>query len=144
VPLAEKIVPKAEGRSVTQLGRSHGHRCGHHATEGQSASVIVVYFNSIPCGEHQGAAIACKRLEVDETIPQGAIWIDLINPTVEEDRKVEDFVGGPVPTKSDPDYTEPLEARSYRSQAMFQAVNEQHGRMQWPRKIRNRKKLKRS
>jgi magnesium transporter len=74
--------------------------------------VIVVYFNSIPfaVGEQQGITIARKQLEVDETIPPGAIWIDLIDPPVEEDRKVEDFVGGPVPTKSDPDYTEPLEA----------------------------------
>jgi magnesium transporter len=84
-----------------------------------SASVIVVYFSSIPCGKQQGAAIACKRLEVDETIPQGAIWIDLINPTVEEDRKVEDFVGGPVPTKSDPDYTEPLEAHNAENGARY-------------------------
>jgi magnesium transporter len=83
------------------------------ATEGRrdgSTSVIVVYFNSIPFGERHGATIACKQVEVDETIPQGAIWIDLINPTVKEDRKVEDFVGGPAPSKSDPDYTEPLEA----------------------------------
>jgi hypothetical protein len=39
--------------------------------------VIVVYFNSIPFGERHGATIACKQVEVDETIPQGAIWIDL-------------------------------------------------------------------
>jgi magnesium transporter len=72
--------------------------------------VIVVYFNSIPLREQHCTTIACKQVEVGETIPQGAIWIDLFNPTITEDRKVEDFVGGPVPTKSDPDYTEPLEA----------------------------------
>ena len=65
--------------------------------------MIVVYSNSIPFGEQQGATITRKLVEVDETIPHGAIWIDLANPTVEEDRKVEDFVGGPIPTKSDPD-----------------------------------------
>src|SRR5271167_1785281 len=92
------------------------------ATEGRldgSASVIVVYFNSIPFGEQHGATIACKQVEVGETIPQGAIWIDLFNPTITEDRKVEDFVGGPVPTKSDPDYTEPLEAHYAENGARY-------------------------
>ena len=74
--------------------------------------MIVVYVNSNPCtlGEQHGATIVRKRLGADETIPPGAVWIDLIDPTVEEDRKVEGFIGGTVPTKSDPDYTEPLEA----------------------------------
>ena len=72
--------------------------------------MIVVYFSSIRPGEQQGATITRKQVEVDETIPRGALWIDLISPTAEEVRKVQDFVGGPVPTKSDPDYTEPLEA----------------------------------
>jgi len=32
-----------------------------------------------------------------------AIWIDLIEPTVEEDRKVHEFLGVPVPTRANPD-----------------------------------------
>jgi magnesium transporter len=52
-----------------------------------------------------------KLLEPSELrISPCAIWIDLIEPTVEEDRKVQDFVGVPVPTKADPDYSEPPEA----------------------------------
>jgi hypothetical protein len=81
--------------------------------------VIVVYFNSVPFGEQQGATITRKQVEVDETIPHGEIWIDLANPTVEEDRKVEDFVGGPVLTRSDPDYTEPLEAHYAENGALY-------------------------
>jgi magnesium transporter len=46
----------------------------------------------------------------DQQVSPNAIWIDLIEPTVEEDRKVQEFVGVPVPTKADPDYTEPPEA----------------------------------
>jgi magnesium transporter len=42
-------------------------------------------------------------------MPPGAIWIDLFAPTVEEDCMVEEFVGAPIPTKADPDYTEPPE-----------------------------------
>jgi magnesium transporter len=57
----------------------------------------------------KSASIGPKQLAEDETIPQSAIWIDLIRPTNDEDRKVQDFVGAPVPTRSDPDYTEPLE-----------------------------------
>ena len=74
--------------------------------------MIVVYVNSAPFGtaESDRVIIARKRLEKDERIPPGAIWIDLTDPTVEEDRKVEDFIGVTVPTKSDSDYTEPLEA----------------------------------
>jgi magnesium transporter len=74
--------------------------------------VIVVHVNSIQsaAGEQHRATIVQKRLEQNETIPSGAIWIDLVDPTVEEDRKVEDFIGGTVPIKSDPEYTEPLEA----------------------------------
>jgi magnesium transporter len=46
----------------------------------------------------------------DLRISPCAIWIDLIEPTVEEDRKVQEFVGVPVPTRADPDYSEPPEA----------------------------------
>jgi magnesium transporter len=56
------------------------------------------------------ASVVCRQLESNELIPQSAIWIDLIEPTREEDRKVQEFVGVPVPTKADPDYTEPPEA----------------------------------
>ena len=60
-------------------------------------------------GDQQGATLGHKQLAVDETIPPDAIWIDLSQPTIEEDRKVENFVGTPVPTRSDLVYTEPLE-----------------------------------
>ena len=57
------------------------------------------------------ATVQCSLLEPsDLRIPSHAIWIDLINPTFEEDRKVQEFVGVPVPTKADPDFTEPPEA----------------------------------
>ena len=58
----------------------------------------------------QGAAVVRKVIDAAEAIPQGAVWIDLLQPTIEEDQKVQQFVGAPVPTKSDPDYTEPPEA----------------------------------
>ena len=67
-----------------------------------------------PAAESDASPTATVRRQVlessDPQIPPGAIWIDLIEPTAEEDRKVQEFVGVPVPTKADPDYTEPPEA----------------------------------
>jgi magnesium transporter len=56
------------------------------------------------------ATVECKLLEPSAPIPPGSIWIDLVEPTMEEDQRVQKFVGVPVPTKADPDYTEPPEA----------------------------------
>ncbi len=56
------------------------------------------------------ASVVCRQLGPNEPIPQGAIWIDLVEPTMEEDKRVQAFVGVAVPTKADPDYTEPPEA----------------------------------
>ena len=75
--------------------------------------MIIVHAVVKPAAPGDGPALATvqrKALEPSEAIPQGAIWIDLIEPTTEEDRKVQEFVGAPVPTKADPDYTEPPEA----------------------------------
>jgi magnesium transporter len=74
--------------------------------------VIVVHsIAKPPAAEGAGvASVVCRQLESKEPIPQGAIWIDLIAPTMEEDQRVQEFVGVPVPTKADPDYTEPPEA----------------------------------
>ncbi len=75
--------------------------------------MIIVHAIVKPAAPGDGSALATvqrKALEPSEPIPPGAIWIDLIEPTTEEDRKVQEFVGAPVPTKADPDYTEPPEA----------------------------------
>ena len=76
--------------------------------------VIIVHAIVKPAAASDGSATATVRRQLLEPselqIPPCAIWIDLIEPTVEEDRKVQEFVGVPVPTKADPDYTEPPEA----------------------------------
>jgi magnesium transporter len=76
--------------------------------------VIIVHAVAKPAAANDRSATATvqrKLLEPSELqIPSGAIWIDLIEPTVEEDRKVQEFVGVPVPIKANPDYTEPPEA----------------------------------
>jgi magnesium transporter len=76
--------------------------------------VIIVHAIVKHAAASDGSATTTVRRQLLEPselqIPPCAIWIDLIEPTVEEDRKVQEFVGVPVPTKADPDYTEPPEA----------------------------------
>jgi len=75
--------------------------------------VIVVHSIAKPVAPKatdEPALVARKVLEPTEPIPPGAVWIDMIEPTMEEDQKVQAFVGAPVPTKADPDYTKPPEA----------------------------------
>ena len=71
--------------------------------------MIVVHFVTAS-DEATQKLVVCKTLETTEPIPPGTIWIDMIEATIEEDQKVQKYVGAPVPTKSDPDYTEPPEA----------------------------------
>ncbi len=75
--------------------------------------MIIVHSIAKPPAAEDSAGVAsvvCRRLGPNEPIPQGAIWIDLVEPAMEEDQRVQEFVGAPVPTKADPDYTEPPEA----------------------------------
>jgi magnesium transporter len=51
-----------------------------------------------------------KLLDPAEPIPPGAVWIDMVEPTPDEDRKVEGYLGCKVPSRSDPDFAEPAES----------------------------------
>ncbi|HEY1863441.1 MAG TPA: magnesium transporter CorA family protein [Roseiarcus sp.] len=51
-----------------------------------------------------------KILDPVEPIPPGAIWIDMVEPTLDEDQKVERYLGCKVPSRSDPDFAEPSES----------------------------------
>jgi len=76
-------------------------------------SVIIVHSIAKPLqpkAMEELALVGRKVLEPAEPIPPGSFWIDMLAPTIEEDQKVQAFVGVPVPTKADPDYTEPPEA----------------------------------
>jgi magnesium transporter len=54
--------------------------------------------------------LARKILDPAEPIAPGAIWIDMVEPTADEDQKVERFLGCKVPSRSDPDFAEPSES----------------------------------
>src|ERR1700677_2343612 len=51
-----------------------------------------------------------KILDPTEPIPPGAIWIDMVEPTVDEDQKVERYLGAKVPSRADADFAEPSES----------------------------------
>jgi magnesium transporter len=91
-------------RSRQPAGRINQRRLG----------VIIVHAIVKPVAASDGSATVTVRRQLLEPselqIPPSSVWIDLIEPTVEEDRKVQEFAGAPVPTKADPDYSEPPEA----------------------------------
>ena len=71
--------------------------------------MIVVHYASTAPGAGAGP-ISRKLLDDAEAIPEGSIWIDMIEPTIDEDQKVQLYVGATIPTRSDADYAEPPEA----------------------------------
>ena len=70
----------------------------------------MIIVHAIPKSAPAAGSSSGVRLAPGQTIPPETVWIDLLSPTAEEDDLVQDFVGCPVPTKADPDYTEPPEA----------------------------------
>jgi magnesium transporter len=73
--------------------------------------VIIVHYVDKAVAKIAGAApVARKVLEHADPIPPGAIWLDMIEPTASEDHWVELYLGCKVPSRADPDFTEPPEA----------------------------------
>jgi len=48
-----------------------------------------------------GDRLRCAALTPGGPLPAGVLWIDLINPTADENRAVEEWIGAPVPTDQD-------------------------------------------
>jgi magnesium transporter len=61
-------------------------------------------------GTAASAGLERKNLDPAEPVPSGAIWIDMVEPTMDEDQKVERYLGATVPSRSDPDFAQPSEA----------------------------------
>jgi magnesium transporter len=75
--------------------------------------VLIVHYavkTNPVAGSATGVGFERKILDPVEQIPPGAIWIDMIEPTVDEDQKVERYLGCKVPSRSDPDFAEPSES----------------------------------
>jgi magnesium transporter len=75
--------------------------------------LLIVHYaaNPAPGGDIAASAlIARKVLEPGEALPPGAVWIDMVEPTLDEDRDVQQYLGCKIPTRADPDYAEAPEA----------------------------------
>ncbi|MBX9907168.1 MAG: magnesium transporter CorA family protein [Beijerinckiaceae bacterium] len=56
-----------------------------------------------------GDRLIHRTLLVDEEIPAGSVWIDLLNPTPGEDKKIEGHLGISIPTREEMHDLEPSE-----------------------------------
>jgi magnesium transporter len=74
--------------------------------------LIVHYAVKADPGAETASSVGLQRkiLDPSEPIPPGAIWIDMVEPTLDEDRKVEGYLGSKVPSRSDPDFAQPSES----------------------------------
>jgi magnesium transporter len=74
--------------------------------------LIVHYAVKTDPGAEAATSVRLERKILDpaEPIPSGAIWIDMVEPTVDEDQKVERYLGAKVPSRSDPDFAQPSES----------------------------------
>jgi magnesium transporter len=72
--------------------------------------IIAHYVAKTEAGTTGIMPVARKVLEAAEPVPPGAVWLDMVEPTVSEDQKVELFIGCKVPSRADPDFTEPPES----------------------------------
>jgi magnesium transporter len=73
--------------------------------------MIIVHYATKSAGETPGGApMAREVLQAVDPVPPGAIWLDLVEPTVSEDKKVELYLGCKVPSRADPEYAEPAES----------------------------------
>ena len=56
-----------------------------------------------------GDRLVHRTLHVEEEIPAGSLWIDLLNPTAGEDKKIEAHLGISIPTREEMHDLEPSE-----------------------------------
>ncbi len=56
-----------------------------------------------------GDRLIHRTLKVEEEIPAGSVWIDLLNPTAGEDKKIETHLGISIPTREEMHDLEPSE-----------------------------------
>ena len=73
--------------------------------------MIIVHYVAKAAGEASAVPpVARQVLAAAEPVPPGAVWLDMVEPTAAEDRKVELYLGCKVPSRADPDFTEPPES----------------------------------
>lgn len=74
------------------------------------------------CGPHGEPRLERRMIRSGDTIPADTVWIDMVEPTREEDRLVEALIGVAVPTREDMDDIEPSELLYHEDGARFLTV----------------------
>ena len=88
--------------------------CDATGARSKGQDLIVVHTSSTGPGEF--SAVSRKVLDQTEPIPEGAVWIDLINPTRDEEVLVESQLKLELPTREDMSEIE-ASSRLYREGA---------------------------
>ncbi|MGL4543679.1 MAG: CorA family divalent cation transporter, partial [Polymorphobacter sp.] len=65
----------------------------------------------------------CVEVEGDSDLPAAAVWIDMISPTAEEERRVEAVIGVEVPTRDEMAEIEPSSRLYQEPGAIFLTAN---------------------
>ena len=63
--------------------------------------------------QQQNGGLKGVTIGEGETLPAGALWVDMLNPTLEERRKVDKFLGLEMPTRADMEEIE-ISSRLYQ------------------------------
>ena len=73
--------------------------------------MIIVHYVAKTVEETAAITPVSRRvLEAAEPVPPGAVWLDMVEPTVAEDQKVEHYLGCKIPSRADPDFAVPPES----------------------------------
>jgi magnesium transporter len=73
--------------------------------------VIIVHYVAKTVAETAAITPVSRRvLEAAEPVPPGTVWLDMVEPTVAEDQKVEHYLGCKIPSRADPDFAVPPES----------------------------------
>lgn len=73
----------------------------------------------LDCYSHDANGLVHRCVAADEALPESAVWIDLLNPTADEERRVEQALSIDVPTREEMQEIEPSSRLYEGDNALF-------------------------
>lgn len=70
---------------------------------------MIFVHRSAPCPQSGQPQLERRLLQPHEPVPEGTVWIDMVQPTRDEDHAAERYLGISVPTREEMDDIEPSE-----------------------------------
>ena len=71
----------------------------------------------------KGTTLERVNVEFGATIPENAVWLDMVTPSVQEDRTVEQLIGIAVPTREE---MQEIEVSSRTLRGEWRAIHDGH------------------